>query len=201
MFLYGIIFSFLIIYSAYFSSSVQITFAASTTTTTTTTSSTTTTTTTITTSTTTTTPGPATGSIQIYKGWNSISFPYADSAGLVGNCNPSILTFYYYDSVTGKWGVYQGKVQPGKGFWAYSDIDCTMQYSGNSQIASIPISQGWNQIGSFSTEKIFSSVIDGCTISQGPVYYNVQTSNWETPTSLKVGNGYWVYSPISCSLS
>jgi len=147
--------------------------------------------------------GPQTpsGSIQIYKGWNLISFPYADSVGLAGTCQPSVLTYYSWNPSTKRWSVLTGQPPAGSGFWVYSSIDCTMQYSGSYQIFSIPLSAGWNQFGTFSVSRDVIG-LSGCTFSQGPFYYNTQGSNWLYPvSSLVPGNGYWVYLTSSCTLT
>ena len=146
--------------------------------------------------------GTPAGSISIYKGWNLISFPYSGSAGLVGTCQSSVLTYYNWDMSTAKWKKYSNTPPAGSGFWVYSSIDCIMQYTTGGSITSIALQKGWNQIGSFSVERNVADVMDGCTIVQGPFYYNVQTSSWDpSSTKLTPQKGYWVKTDNSCSFS
>ena len=165
------------------------------------TETTTTTSSTSSTTTTTTAPPAATGNIQIYKGWNLISFPHPDSVGLRGNCESSVLTYYFWDASRGNWNRYTDQPPATKGFWIYSNIDCIMQYSGSAQITGIGLSKGWNQIGSFTTEKNIADVKGGCTILQGPLYYNSQASSWETATLLSPSKGYWIQIDSACSFT
>lgn len=146
------------------------------------------------------TPQVPTGNIAIYKGWNLISFPHPESIGFVGNCENSILTYYHWDPSAVKWNVYKVQSLPTNGFWVYSNIECTMQYSGTTSIALISLSNGWNQIGSFDVEKNVIDVKNGCTIIQGPFYYDSQYSTWQTVTVLKPGRGHWILTDSSCSL-
>ena len=163
---------------------------------------TTTTTSSTSSTTTTTTPPVVKGEIQIYKGWNLISFPNSDSIGLRGNCSSSILNYYFWDASSGKWTKYTSQTPVGKGFWVYSNIECKMEYTGSTQISAIGLSKGWNIIGSFTTIKNVADVNDGCTIVQAPLYYNSQTSSWETDvTVLTPTKGYWIQLDNVCSFS
>ena len=208
IFAYGILLAFLVFYLTLFQQTISITFAATTWNVVirlplnfrsiifaaSTIHTTTTTTTTI--------PTGASGNIQIYPGWNLISFPYADSVGLAGTCDPSILNFYSYDATSGSWISNSAGPSSGKGAWVYSNTSCVLQYSGYVNIPSISLTQGWNEMGTFSVNRTISSLGGTCVLAGLiPLNYTTQTSSWKTTTVLITGSGYWVQVPSSCTLT
>lgn len=145
-------------------------------------------------------PEHVAGSIQINSGWNLISFPFADSVGVAGTCDPSILNFYSYNASTGVWKSTNNAPGVGGGSWVYSTQACSMQYTGAFPISSINLAPGWNQIGTFSVPRGANSLFGNCTFIQGPLNYTPNGS-WQNSTVLIPGAGYWMQVNQPCYIS
>jgi hypothetical protein len=170
-------------------------------TTTTTIPTTTTMETTTTSSTTTTIP---TLSLSFKKGWNLFSIPYttiqaSDSCGVLS------ATFYYWSTSANKWEKVIGinNIKNAKGYWFYSDSDCSVGISGLGQTSSneIKLYTGWNTIGSPSDPvSDINTVSTACSITE-KYYYETETKQWREATSLEPFIGYYIYSSNNCQFS
>ncbi len=139
-----------------------------------------------------------TKSLQVYPGWNLVSFPHADLTVFNNNCNPSDLVFYTWSSAN-KWqAVGPANVQAGKGYWMYNtQPSCQISYAGTVNISSSSISPaaGWNTIGG--NGWLLSSVKGSCNVLN-EVYWDAGTQSFVTATKLDTGRGYWIQVSSGC---
>ncbi|MBI2547170.1 MAG: Ig-like domain-containing protein [Candidatus Aenigmarchaeota archaeon] len=135
--------------------------------------------------------------INVTKGWNLLSVPYRSFDFVSTTCDTS-KNLYHFDSSIGRWAaVKQLKdVKGGSGYWLYSDKECEIKIVGKQTLTSsdVELRNGWNQIGSPSSDYTFQNIGNWCG-AQTILYYNITTHQWKTLTStdkLERFKGYFV---------
>jgi len=92
----------------------------------------------------------------------------------------------------------------GRGYYVYASSDCSVPLQGSQySFDSLTVYKDWNMIAGMNEN--LDSVKGNCIINDYKGhkvwYWNPRINNWEHPTYLELGKGYYVYVNGDCTLS
>jgi hypothetical protein len=133
-------------------------------------------------------------SVPIAAGWNMISKPVTTANDSVHHVYPTASFLYAFGFVPSTGYVQQYRMSDGLGFWEKFPASATASIGGTARsLDSIPVSPGWNMIGSV------SSPIDTATITTAPPgirasQYFGYSGGYSAAQTIVPGRAYWVKS-------
>lgn len=145
--------------------------------------------------------------IELYEGWNMISFP-VDLNQQLRSVNPSNCK-----TVGSAWHYENGQMvkttqaKNGESYWLKFNMNygtsCTWTiYGERLTLEDFPrLETGWNQIGGPSESVVFDDVSGDCDVIAGPYRWNAAGPKmYELSETLEPGQGYWVAVLSPCRL-
>ena len=129
--------------------------------------------------------GPQTFSLELAKGWNLISFPTQPFEPV------DALLARIPDGAAWAWrsGEYAAahEIRVGEGVWLHTGEPLTLEYLGEPADApAVELVQGWNLLGPVNTDRLPAD-------PRISVVQSYENGNFDLPTELKQGKGYWVF--------
>ena len=121
--------------------------------------------------------------LEITQGWNLCSLPFTPDDDSFATLTTSCIC----------WGWFNGRfreldnIQPGQGFWLYSDKDCQLQLNGIETNAR-PLHKGWNLVGPAGNDEHLSTVTGAWKWNGKSLEYMKDKSR-----IFQRGKGYWIY--------
>jgi hypothetical protein len=139
-------------------------------------------------------------SLDVVAGWNLLSLPLDANDTHVGVLVPTAVSAAYgYAPGTGYYQ--QDSLMAGLGYWVKSSGESSNSIAGTpTQVDTIPVSAGWNIIGSVSSPVVTVSIVSdppGMVVSP---CYGYDDGGYFAADSLMPGAGYWIKSAGSGSL-
>ncbi|MBN1755051.1 IgGFc-binding protein [bacterium] len=140
-------------------------------------------------------PRPRFFELSLSEGWNMVSFPVLPVWGALPDRIPSMIgEAYWYDP---ELRAYRAVALPerGKGYWIFSNADTLIDMAGipvNSY--QLPVSVGWNMIGSLHEPIAFTEISFDPPASFIPPQYGFESGGYIVSTIIVPGKAYWVIS-------
>ncbi|MBN1168178.1 MAG: hypothetical protein JXA44_13785 [Methanospirillaceae archaeon] len=164
-------------------------------------------------------PGPD-FTLELYPGWNMISFPQPLVAGkntasyLNAYVNPASHSMWRYNAQTGRYEqmLAESPLTPLEGYWLYSAgvTSVPLYFASGSTIAAKNLYYGWNMVGlAGTTSKTAEIMLGSITGSWDYIFgFNGQTQTYQdqvfppgSSATITAGSGYWLYVHENCILS
>ncbi len=164
-------------------------------------------------------PGPD-FTLELYPGWNMISFPQPLVAGkntasyLNAYVNPASHSMWQYNAQTARYEQMLGNspLTPLEGYWLYSAgvTSVPLYFASGSTIAAKNLYYGWNMVGlAGASSRTADIMLGSITGSWDYIFgFNSQTQTYQdqvfppgTSATMTPGSGYWLYVHENCILS